>query len=159
MGTTAHSPISPATIIKGTPYIRSVLPTGTYLPADAVYLTAETTATHMDSGTAICKLMKPHFLEFMPRVVAHARKDCDDTYETTDVVNMIMGGINGPLKMVIKVVDMGATVYPGHGFMPSSTAGSVIKSTGSGTADVIDPCIFLAVTSVTLDIYATAWMY
>lgn len=95
----------------------------------------------------------------MPRIVAHARKDVDDAYATTDVVNMIIGGVNGPLKMVIKVEDMGATVYPGHNFMASNTAGSVEKSAGAGTGDIIDTLIFLAVTAVDNDTYATAWVY
>jgi hypothetical protein len=159
MANTAHSIISPATVIKGTPYVRTVLPASTYNPADAVYLTAETTATHLDTDTGICKLIKPHFLEFMPRIMNHTRKDCDDAYEATEPVNMIIGGVNGPLKMVIKVVDLGDTIYPGHNFMPGSTAGSVSLNAGAGTSDTIDTLIFLAVTGINTDVYATAWVY
>jgi hypothetical protein len=159
MATTAHTTISPATIIKGTPYVRSIKPASTYKPADACYLTAEATATHQATGTAICKLIKPAFLEFMPRIVASVRKDADDAYATTDVVNLIIGGEIGPLKLVIKLEDPTATLYPGHNLMPSNTAGSVEKSAGAGTGDIIDPPIYLAVSTVTGDTYATAWMY
>jgi len=159
MATTAHTTISPATIIKGTPYVRSVKPANTYKPADACYLTAEATATHLDTDTAVCKLIKPAFLEFMPRIVASVRKDPDDAYATTDVVNLILGGVSGPLKMVIKLEDPAATLYPGHSIMASDTAGSVEKSAGAGTADIIDPPLYLAVSTVTGDTYATAWMY
>lgn len=159
MANTAHSTISPATVIKGTPYVRTVLPASTYKPADAVYLTAETTATHLATGTGICKLIKPHFLEYMPRITDHTRKDSDDAYAATEAVNMIIGGVNGPLKMVIKCVDLGATIYPGHNFIASTTAGSVCLNAGAGTADIIDTLIFLAITGINTETYATAWVY
>lgn len=156
----AHTTISPATIIKGIPYVRSILPASTYTPADTVYLTGEVAATHLATGTPICKLIKPAFLEFMPRIVAAVRKDADDQYGTSDVVNMIIGGELGPLKLVVKLENPSDTIYPGHCLMGSNTAGDVeITSATAGDDDIVDFPLYLAVSTVTGDTYATAWMY
>lgn len=129
MANTAHSQITAGTVISGTPMIKWVNPvTTTYTPADWVYLTAAITATHLDSDTAICNFGKPFQLEFKPRVTtAMARKDCDDTYAaTTDIIPMILGSrVPAFITTVAKITDPNATIYPGHAFMASATAGDI----------------------------------
>lgn len=159
MALTTHASISAATIIKGTPITISANPASTYKPADAVYMTAPAIATHLDSGTAICKLIKPAFLDYLPRKVAGVTKGPNDAYAATETLNVIIGGLNGPMRLVIKVTDLGATIQQGHAFMASGTAGDVSLSAGAGTADIIDPPLYLAVPGVTGDVYATGWMY
>ncbi len=159
MAITAHETISAATIIKGTPITISANPASTYKPADAVYMTAPAIATHLDSDTAICKLIKPAFLDYLPRVVDGVTKGANDAYAATETLNVIIGGLNGPLKLVIKVTDLGATIQQGHGFMASANAGDVSLSASTGTNDLIDPPLYLAVPGINGDTYATGWMY
>ncbi len=159
MANTAHSTISPSTIIKGTPITIVANPASTYKPADAVYMTAPATATHLDSDTAICKLIKPAFLDYLPRKLAGVTKETDDAYAATETLQVIIGGLNGPLKLVIKVTDLGATIQQGHGFMASANAGDVSLAASTGTNDLIDPPLYLAVPGITGDVYATGWMY
>lgn len=159
MVTTAHSTISAATIIKGTPITIVANPASTYKPADAVYMTALAIATHLDSDTAIAKLIKPAFLDYLPRKLAGVTKGPDDAYAATETLQVIIGGLHGPLKLVIKVTDLGATIQQGHAFMASATAGDVALAASTGTNDLIDPPLYLAVPGVNGDTYATGWMY
>ena len=127
MANTAHSQIQAATVISGTPMIRWSNLASTYKPADWVYFTAAVTATHLNSATAICNFGKPFCLEFKPRVsTAMARKDCDDTYLAADLVPVILGSrVPAFITTVSKNADPSGTIYPGHAWMASSTAGSI----------------------------------
>ena len=128
MANTAHSQISAATVISGTPMIRWTNLASTYKPADWVYLTAAITATHLDSDTAICNFSKPFQLEFKPRIIGTtmARKDSDDTYLATDLVPVILGSrVPAFITTVAKNTDPSGTKYAGHGFMASATAGDI----------------------------------
>jgi hypothetical protein len=159
MADTVHSNKSPATIIKGTPITVTTLPASTYTPGYVVYLTGTAASTGLDTDTAICKLMKGYILEYKPRMTSGARKDCDDAYATTDLVPTIIGGLNGPLRLVCKIADPTATLYPGHGMMANATIGTYAKSAGTGTSDTIDIPCYLAEATATGDTVAVVWYY
>ena len=127
MATTAHTAISAGTVISGTPMIKWSNLASTYTPADWVYFTALTTATHLDSDTAICNFGKPFELEFKPRVsTVMARKDSDDTYLAADSVPVILGSkVPAFITTVAKITNPGKTVYSGHAWMASATAGDI----------------------------------
>lgn len=134
-----HSDISAATLIHGVPMVKWLKPASTYLPGTWIYQSAAVTATAIDVSTAVCNLSKPFLLEFKPRVTsAWARKDVDDTYATTDEVPCILGGRKGHIITVAAITDPAATVYPGHCWEPSTTAGEIIamiahNTSGAGT--------------------------
>lgn len=160
MATTAHSTISAHTVMWGTPIVRYVNPASTYKPGDAVYLTAAATATALDSDTAVCKLVKPFFLEFKPRIASTmARKDCDDTYATTDSVPMIIAANGHPIRMVGHIADPGAAKQAGHTFMASATANVVQITAGAGTADIVTMPIWNAKALANGDTYAELFYY
>ncbi len=159
MALTTHQSISASTLIKGTPITIIANPASTYKPADAVYMTAAAVATHLDSDTAIAKLIKPAFLDYLPRKVAGVTKEANDAYAATETLNVIIGGLHGPLRLVIKVTDLGGTIQQGHAFMASATAGDVALAASTGTNDLIDPPLYLAVAGGNGDTYATGWMY
>jgi hypothetical protein len=126
MASTAISTISAAIVRRGHPIAKwEALAAGTYIPGDWGYFSATGTVTAIDSGTTI--LDKPVLIGFPPRVTStKARKDIDDAIATQQAP-IIMGGWTGPLLIAATMENPAATLYKGHLFMVSNTAGDVEK--------------------------------
>jgi len=121
----AHSNVSPATVILGTPIVKWSKLAATDVPSQWVYHSAAGTATKVDIATEGHHYNKLQLIEFKPRMEAGVRKDCDDAYTTANPVPIIIGGRMGPLKVVGACVNPGADVYVGRVFELGATAGSV----------------------------------
>lgn len=131
------STVSAAIVRKGQPITKWVaLAANTYLPGDWLYLSATLTATASDSDVAASLLMKPLLLDFVPRLnnSTKARLDIDNDYQdqTTAYANIIVGGLNGPLKVGATCEDPGAALLKYSQMMISDTAGDI---------EVIDSCV------------------
>lgn len=167
MVNTAHSHLSSATVVQGTPIMRSVNPASTYLPGDWCYLSAANTATYADKDTAASQLTKNGVLEFKPRMSsAWARKDCDDTFLATDAVPLILGGRMGPIIVIGKMTDPSGNVFPMTCHEPGGDDGAIkkaaLRATGaaSGFAVTSFPqLVWNADTFVSGDTYGKFLMY